>query len=72
MTGSDLRCPKCGAVARDVAPDFDLSQFGSFDGGRWGILWTCLNGHQHITRTGRVGHKGELSHMPIGPEKTGG
>jgi hypothetical protein len=30
MKGRDLKCPKCGGDAIDVAPDLDLTQRGEF------------------------------------------
>ncbi len=51
MTGKDLRCPECGAEARDVHPDAELNPSGEFlpPAKEWGVMWTCRNGHRHIS-----------------------
>ena len=50
MKGSDLKCPRCGEGAADVAPDFEMDMSGN---GTCittaAVLWTCTNGHRHIT-----------------------
>ncbi len=61
MTGADLRCPECGAGARDVASDCRLDppsmEECAASGELWmpdawrAVSWTCANGHWHITGT---------------------
>ena len=61
MMAGDLRCPKCGAKPVDVDPSY-----GEFPP-NFAVKWKCLNGHQHISGTTRLGHKGEFTHMEIKP-----
>jgi hypothetical protein len=49
MTGAEIRCPKCGAGAADVAPDYDLDAAFADDAlvpvaQAWEEV-TCTGGH---------------------------
>lgn len=66
MTYDDLVCPKCGGKPVDVAPSFfvgidDLlpTHLGV------AVLWTCPEGHRHIT--GQRALTGQFEHMGVLP-----
>lgn len=44
MLGKDLRCPKCGGEAIDVAPALDLDRFLDQADEVW-LGASCANGH---------------------------
>jgi hypothetical protein len=56
MKGKDLRCPKCNAGAKDVAPEYD---FALHDRGfsaavqSW-TMATCTNGHPFMVGAARL------------------
>lgn len=48
MTGADLKCPECGAGAKDVDPNYNLDPVsGLFPTAvqAW-TMWHCKNGHR--------------------------
>lgn len=50
MKGKDIHCPKCGAVAADVDPEYDLDDRLSIFAANatQAISATCTNGHRFI------------------------